>query len=247
MNNSFPPGEPLLHAHALAKSYPAGRGQSVPILRGIDFSIDQGEMVSVVGPSGSGKSTLMYCLAGLEKIDSGEIDLCGDRIDLASPTKLARMRRDRVGFVFQNYNLIPSLSVRENVALPARLARRGTPDVSGALTAVGIASHAGKRPGELSGGQQQRVAIARVIAAQPQIVFADEPTGALDTATGHQVLNLLRDYAAGSRSVVLVTHDLEAAALADRTVILRDGGVVAELAGTTASEILNVLHESAAA
>ncbi|TDP95368.1 putative ABC transport system ATP-binding protein [Leucobacter luti] len=239
--------EAVLNARAVTKSYPMGRGQSVPVLRNIDVRVEHGEMVSIVGPSGSGKSTLLYCLAGLENTDSGEINLQGDRVDTASPSQLARMRRDRVGFVFQSYNLIPSLSVRENVALPARLARRSTPDVSGALAAVGLAAHAGKRPGELSGGQQQRVAIARVLAAEPQLVFADEPTGALDTTTGWQVLDLLRGYATDDRSVVLVTHDLDAAARADRTIILRDGMVVAELARPTATDILAVLHESTAA
>lgn len=237
----------LLNAHAVTKSYPVGRGQSVPVLRGIDVRVDRGEMVSIVGPSGSGKSTLLYCLAGLEKTDSGEISLHDYRIDSASPTQLARMRRDLVGFVFQNYNLIPSLSVHENIALPARLARRKRPDVAAALAAVGLSEHAGKLPGTLSGGQQQRVAIARVLAAEPQLVFADEPTGALDTTTGRQVLDLLRGCATGDRSAVLVTHDLEAAARADRTIVLRDGVVVAELAGTSAAEILTVLHESAAA
>ncbi|MGO2468440.1 MAG: ABC transporter ATP-binding protein [Microbacterium gubbeenense] len=247
MNNSLEPRARLLDANAVTKSYPAARGQSVPVLRGIDVRVDRGEMVSIVGPSGSGKSTLLYCLAGLETVDAGEISLDGDRVDTASPAQLARMRRDRVGFVFQSYNLIPSLSVRENVALPARLARRRAPDVSGALTAVGLAEHAGKRPGALSGGQQQRVAIARVLAADPPLVFADEPTGALDTMTGQRVLDLLRGYATGDRSVVLVTHDLEAAVRADRTIVLRDGSVVAELAGATAAELLDVLHESATA
>lgn len=231
----------------MSKSYSLERGQSVPVLRGIDLHVNRGEMVSIVGPSGSGKSTLLYCLAGLEKTDSGEISLDGERIDAASHAQLARLRRDRIGFVFQSYNLIPSLSVRENVALPARLARRKTPDTSGALAAVGLAEHASKRPGALSGGQQQRVAIARVLEAEPQLVFADEPTGALDTTAGVQILDLLRGYAIGDRSVVLVTHDLEAAARADRTIVLRDGVVVAELARATAADILAVLHESAVA
>ncbi|GAB3617053.1 ABC transporter ATP-binding protein [Okibacterium endophyticum] len=238
---------PILYARAVAKSYPLDRARSVHVLRDIDLHVDRGEMVSVVGPSGSGKSTLLYCLAGLERADSGEIALDGERLDTASHTTLSRLRRDRIGFVFQSYNLIPSLSVRENVALPARLARRKTPDVTAALAAVGLSDHAGKRPGALSGGQQQRVAIARVLAAEPQIVFADEPTGALDTTTGAHVLELLRGYAVGDRSVVLVTHDLDAAARADRTVVLRDGAVVAELTRPTATEILSVMHSSAAA
>lgn len=243
------PAAPVLHAREVTKSFTVRGGASVPVLRGIDVNLAPGEMLSVVGPSGSGKSTLLYCLAGLERIDSGEIMVAGERIDDASHARLARMRRDRIGFVFQSYNLIPSLSVRENVALPARLARRRTPDVDAALGEVGLAGHGRKLPGALSGGQQQRVAIARVLAAQPDIVFADEPTGALDTMTGAQVLDLLRAHATGDRSVVLVTHDLDAAARADRTLVLRDGMIVAQLVSATATEILSVMqapHETGA-
>lgn len=245
--NSTQTSHPILLASGVTKSYPLERGQTVPVLREIDLHVDRGEMVSIVGPSGSGKSTLLYCLAGLERADGGEISLDGERMDTASHGALAHLRRDRLGFVFQSYNLIPSLSVRENVALPARLARRKAPNTSGALAAVGLTEHARKRPGALSGGQQQRVAIARVLAAEPQLVFADEPTGALDTTTGGRVLDLLRGYTTGDRSVVLVTHDLDAAARADRTIVLRDGAVVAELTSPTATDILAVLHETAAA
>jgi len=240
------PAAPVLHARDVTKQYSSRSGAAVPVLRGIDVDLAPGELVSIVGPSGSGKSTLLYCLAGLERIDSGEIMIAGTRIDDASHARLARMRRDRVGFVFQSYNLIPSLSVRENVALPARLARRRTPDVDAALAAVGLSAHGRKLPGALSGGQQQRVAIARVLAAQPDIVFADEPTGALDTATSVQVLDLLRAHATRDRSVVLVTHDLDAAARADRTLVLRDGVIVASLLKPTAAEILCVIHTPAA-
>lgn len=229
---------PLLHATGVTKSYPVDRGTTVPVLRGIDVRLEPGEMLSIVGPSGSGKSTLLYCLAGLEAADGGEIFLAGARLAGLPAARLARLRRDTLGFVFQSYNLIPSLTVRENVALPARLAKRRLPDVAGALAQVGLAAHAYKRPGSLSGGEQQRVAIARVLAAGPQLVFADEPTGALDSVTGGQVLDLLRGYASGSRSVVLVTHDLAAAARADRTIVLRDGAVVAELRGASVGEIL---------
>ncbi len=242
----------VLSARGVHKSYPAhgaggapgrhGRRDRVEVLRGVDLDVAAGEMVSIVGPSGSGKSTLLFCLAGLEPVDTGEIRLGADRVHSASPGQLARLRRDRVGFVFQSYNLIPSLSVRENVALPARLARRARPDVEGALGAVGLTGHGGKRPGALSGGEQQRVAIARVLAAAPPLVFADEPTGALDTVTGGRVLDLLRGYACGERSVVLVTHDLDAAARADRTIVLRDGAVVAELRRPAPADILAVLH-----
>lgn len=236
--NQRPLAPPLLHATGVTKSYPVDRGTTVPVLRGIDVRLEPGEMLSIVGPSGSGKSTLLYCLAGLEAADGGEISLAGARLAGLPAARLARLRRDTLGFVFQSYNLIPSLTVRENVALPARLAKRRLPDVAGALAQVGLAAHAHKRPGSLSGGEQQRVAIARVLAAGPELVFADEPTGALDSATGGQVLDLLRGYASGSRSVVLVTHDLAAAARADRTIVLRDGVVVAELRGASVGEIL---------
>ncbi len=236
------PAVPLLHARGVSKSYAVRRGPAATVLSGIDVDVRQGEMLSIVGPSGSGKSTLLYCLAGLERADAGEIVFDGTRIDALSQARLARLRRDRIGFVFQSYNLIPSLSAAENVALPARLARRRVPDVPAALAAVGLSGHGGKRPGDLSGGQQQRVAIARVLAAAPDLVFADEPTGALDTTTGGQVLDLLRAHATGRRSVVLVTHDLDAASRADRTLILRDGAAVAELSRPTPADILDVLH-----
>ena len=235
--------EEILRAEGLMKSYVVGR-ERVPVLRGIDLAVGAGEMVSIVGPSGSGKSTLLFCLAGLEHADQGEIRVVGESLSGASASRLARLRRDRIGFVFQAYNLIPSLSVRENVALPARLARRPAPDADGALAAVGLADHGAKRPGQLSGGQQQRVAVARVLAAQPRVLFADEPTGALDSTAGGVVLDLLRGYAQGERSVLLVTHDLDAAARADRTVVLRDGLVVAVLRRPTAAQILAAQHAS---
>lgn len=239
---SVPSAVPLLSARGVSKEYAVRRSPSVTVLRGVDAEVRQGEMLSIVGPSGSGKSTLLYCLAGLERADAGEITFDGLRIDGLTQRRLAVLRRDRIGFVFQNYNLIPSLSAAENIALPARLARRHTPDVLAALAAVGLRGHGDRRPGELSGGQQQRVAIARVLAVHPDIVFADEPTGALDTTTGRQVLDLLRAHASGESGVVLVTHDLEAAARADRTLVLRDGTVVTELMRPTATEILEVLQ-----
>ena len=238
MNIPTASAAPLLWAAGISKSYPTGRTERVSVLRNVSVAVEPGEMVSIVGPSGSGKSTLLYCLAGLERVDAGEVVLAGERIERASEARFARLRRDTVGFVFQNYNLISSLSVRENVALPARLARRRVPNVSAALGQVGLLQHARKLPGALSGGQQQRVALARVLAAQPRLVFADEPTGALDSVTGARVLGQLREYAAGERSVVLVTHDLEAAARADRAVVLRDGAIVAQLRGCSAAELL---------
>lgn len=230
----------LISAQDLTKSFPGGHGgDPVPVLRGITLSVGRGELVAVVGPSGSGKSTLLYCLSALEPATSGSVRIVGQDVAGLGRGALAKLRRDHLGFVFQSYNLIPSLSARENVALPARLARRriGAADVDRALAEVGLGERADSRPAALSGGQQQRVAIARVLAARPDVVFADEPTGALDTESGAQVLTLLRDVARGDRSVVMVTHDVQAAARADRVLVLRDGVVHRELTHPDADEI----------
>ncbi len=237
--------EPLIRAEDLHKTFP-GIGPSaprVPVLRGISLDVRPGEMVSVVGPSGSGKSTLLYCLSGLEAYDSGTVSLAGRELGTLRRGALAALRRKHVGFVFQSYNLIPSLTARENIALPARLARRGADraSIDRALAEVGLADRGGHRPGQLSGGQQQRVAIARVLAMRPDLVFADEPTGSLDTATGADVLRLLRAAASGARSVVVVTHDLEAAALADRVLVLRDGLIHSELRHPTPAQVLGAI------
>ncbi|MDQ0645739.1 ABC transporter ATP-binding protein [Microbacterium murale] len=233
--------EPLISAVDVRKTFPGGRGQPpVPVLGGISLDVHAGEMVSVVGPSGSGKSTLLYCLSGLEPFESGSVSLAGQDLGSLRRGALAALRRDRIGFVFQSFNLIPSLSARENVALPARLARRGASrhDIDAALAAVGLSDRAHHKPGKLSGGQQQRVAIARVLATRPDIVFADEPTGSLDTASGSEVLSLLREAANGGQAVIVVTHDLEAAALADRVLVLRDGVIHNELRRPTPDQLL---------
>ena len=242
---------PLIQVENLRKSFSApGRSQApVAVLRGISLDIAPGEMVAIVGPSGSGKSTMLYCLSGLEPYDSGSVMLAGRELGTLGRGALAALRRDHVGFVFQSYNLIPSLTARQNVALPARLARRdpGRAGVDAALADVGLADRGGHRPAQLSGGQQQRVAIARVLAMRPDIVFADEPTGALDTATGSDVLRLLRRAAGDGRAVVVVTHDLEAATLADRVLVLRDGILHAELRRPTAEQVLDALTHAGAA
>lgn len=245
--------EPLIRARDLIKSFPAAagtKGPPVPVLRGVSLEVHPGEMVSIVGPSGSGKSTLLYCLSGLESYDSGSVELAGRELGRLGRGALATLRRDHVGFVFQSYNLIPSLTARENIALPARLARRRVkgPDIDRALVDVGLGDRGGHRPGQLSGGQQQRVAIARVLAMRPDIVFADEPTGSLDTATGADVLRLLREAAGNGRSVIVVTHDLEAAALADRVLVLRDGLIHQELRGATPDQVFDAMaHAKSAA
>jgi putative ABC transport system ATP-binding protein len=230
----------LLSVHNVTKSFPGSHGgDAVPVLRGITLSVGPGELVAVVGPSGSGKSTLLYCLSGLEPATSGTVRILGQDVAGLSRGALAKLRRDHLGFVFQSYNLIPSLSAGENISLPARLARRriSPADVEQALADVGLSDRGGYKPAALSGGQQQRVAIARVLTAQPDVVFADEPTGALDTEAGAQVLTLLRKVATAARSVVMVTHDVQAAARADRVLVLRDGVVHRELTRSSADEI----------
>lgn len=237
--------EPLIRAENLHKTFPGtGRREPrVPVLRGISLEIHPGEMVSIVGPSGSGKSTLLYCLSGLEPYDSGSVHLAGRELGALGRGGLAALRREHVGFVFQSYNLIPSLTARENIALPARLARRGASraNIDRALAEVRLTDRGRHRPGQLSGGQQQRVAIARVLAMRPDIVFADEPTGSLDTATGSDVLRLLRASAGDGRSVIVVTHDLEAAALADRVLVLRDGLIHSELRHPDPEQVLEAI------
>ena len=237
--------ELLLDARGIVKTFPApSRGtESVRVLQRVSVAVEPGEMVSIVGPSGSGKSTLLYCLAGLETYDDGQIHLLGRDLASLSRRKLAALRRDDVGFVFQSFSLIPSLNVRENIALPARLAKKrlSVAAVDDVLDRVGLSGQARNRPDQLSGGQQQRVAIARVLAVQPTIVFADEPTGSLDTLTGATVLKLLREAANEERGVVLVTHDLEAAALADRVLVLRDGVIHAELRAPSPAQVFDAV------
>jgi putative ABC transport system ATP-binding protein len=237
----------LISVRELAKSFPGGRGAAaVPVLRGVTLAVGRGEMVAVVGPSGSGKSTLLYCMAGLESATSGEVRILDRDVAGLSRGALAQLRRDHLGFVFQAYNLIPSLTARENVALPARLAKRhvSAAEVDRALAEVGLSERARHKPAALSGGQQQRVAIARVLATRPDVVFADEPTGALDTEAGARVLELLRAVATGPRSVIMVTHDVQAAALADRVLVLRDGVVHRELIRPAADEIFTAIKHA---
>lgn len=242
-------GADMVVARDVRKSF-GGKGRrkgvcgSVEVLRGVTLSVGAGEMVAVVGPSGSGKSTLLHCLSGLEDVDAGFIEIAGERVSGASRSGLSRMRRRHVGFVFQSYNLVPSLSVVENVSLPARLAGRPLArEALSALARVGLAGRERDRPEELSGGERQRVAIARTLASGADVVFADEPTGALDSSNARSVLDMLREVADDPRrSVVLVTHDLEAAARADRVLVLKDGRVVRELGRSSASDILEAME-----
>ncbi len=235
-------------ARKIRKSFATGRRgrrRVTEVLKGVDLSVEAGEMVSIVGPSGSGKSTLLYCLSGLEAADEGSIEVMGRQVVHARRSVLAKIRSGHVGFVFQSYNLIPSLSVGDNVSLPARLAGRpmSARQTRAALESVGLAGRERDRPGDLSGGEQQRVAIARALVGGADVVFADEPTGALDSQNGREVLRMLRSIGDDpQRSVVMVTHDLEAASLADRVLVLRDGRVVRELGRSTAAQILEAME-----
>ena len=221
----------VLEARGLAKTYDTG-GAKVSALRGVDLSIERGEFVAIMGPSGCGKSTLLNLLAGLDRPTAGEVWLDGERIDRLSETELARLRRRKVGFVFQFFNLVPTLSAVENVELPLLLvgrrrnaARRSAIEL---MSALGIGDRHGAAPAQLSGGQQQRVALARALANTPDIVLGDEPTGNLDSAAAREVLGLLRAARDRGQTLLIVTHDARVAAAADRVVTLRDGVVCDE-------------------
>ncbi|XVV15994.1 ABC transporter ATP-binding protein [Actinoplanes sp. CA-131856] len=223
----------------LRKTYEATAG-TVTALDGVTVGFERSTFTAIMGPSGSGKSTLLHCAAGLEQSTSGTVTIDGTVLGELGGNALTRFRRDRVGFVFQDFNLVSSLTAAQNVALPVRLAGRrvNAAAVRAALDGVGLADRAEHRPSELSGGQQQRVAIARALFAQPAVVFADEPTGALDKATSHQILTLMRRMVdEHQRTIVLVTHDPVAAAVADRVVLLVDGRVTDDLTGADAATV----------
>ncbi|MEU6841327.1 ABC transporter ATP-binding protein [Streptomyces sp. NPDC046716] len=218
-----------------------GRGAAaVHALRGIELALPSGTFTAVMGPSGSGKSTFLQCAAGLDRPTGGTVVLGGTTITGLNENRLTELRRTRLGFVFQAFNLLPSLTVEQNVLLPMRLAgqrpdRRRAADV---LTRVGLGDKGKRRPGELSGGQQQRVAIARALVTSPDVIFADEPTGALDTTTAREILGLLRGAVDRmGATVVMVTHDPVAAAHADRVLFLADGAIVDHLEGAPADAI----------
>ncbi|MEU5390485.1 ABC transporter ATP-binding protein [Streptomyces tibetensis] len=213
---------------------------SLTALDGVSLSFPAGTFTAVMGPSGSGKSTLLQCAAGLDRPTSGSVAVAGTELTGLSERRLTLLRRERVGFVFQAFNLLPSLTAEQNVALPLRLAGCRVPAsrVRQALGQVGLADRARHRPAQLSGGQQQRVALARALITRPDVLFGDEPTGALDTRTGREVLGLLRDMVdREGQTVVMVTHDPVAAAYADRVIFLVDGRLSGELTGADADAI----------
>ncbi|BBC91404.1 ABC transporter ATP-binding protein [Streptomyces rochei] len=212
---------------------PGRRRETTRVLHAIDLDVPESRLTAVVGPSGSGKSTLLLCTAGLERATTGSIEILGTDILSLSPRKQAAFRSEKVGFIFQEYNLVSSLSVEDNISLPARLAGHRVPKsrVDDAMTRLGIAKHARRRPDRLSGGERQRVAVARVVANQPRIVFADEPTGALDLKSGHVVLDWLQALPAQGTTVLMVTHDPHAAARADQVVVMGSGRIHAVIPG----------------
>jgi putative ABC transport system ATP-binding protein len=230
---------PALRLAGVSKVYGSGAGQ-VHALRNVSVELPRGTFTAVMGPSGSGKSTFLHCAAGLDKPTSGEVWLGDAELSGLSETKLTMLRRERIGFVFQAYNLITSLTVKQNITLPLQLAgrrvdRRALEQV---LHAVGLTDQLNRLPSELSGGQQQRVAIARALITRPDAVFADEPTGALDTRTARQVLELLRSVVDGmGQTVLMVTHDPVAASFADAVVFLADGQLAGEMRRPTPERI----------
>jgi putative ABC transport system ATP-binding protein len=227
---------PAVALERVTKTYPGG----VRALNEVSLTVERGTFVALMGPSGSGKSTLMHCAAGLDTPTSGSVSIDGTEIGGLGETRRTELRRERVGFVFQSYNLVPSLSVEDNVTLPLRLAGKA-PDrdwLRLLVERVGLTGQLARRPGELSGGQQQRAAIARALVGKPAVVFGDEPTGALDLRTAREVLDLLRDVVDGlGQTVVMVTHDPAAAARADRALVMADGRVVDALEAPTAADL----------
>ncbi|MGZ4447091.1 MAG: ABC transporter ATP-binding protein [Nocardioides sp.] len=227
----------------LTKTY--GSGQAlVTALDDVSLDLEEGEFTAVMGPSGSGKSTLMHCCAALDTADSGSVLLGEQDLTTLKDKALTRLRRDEIGFVFQSFNLVPTLTAEENILLPLAIAGRKVDRewYAEVVATVGLGDRLGHKPQELSGGQQQRVAVARALVSRPRIVFADEPTGNLDSRSGAEVLELLRTSATDhGQTVVMVTHDPVAAAYTDRVVFLADGRVVGELRDPSRDQVLEVM------
>ena len=220
-----------------------GKGESeVRALNGVTVQFRKGEYTAIMGPSGSGKSTLMHCVAGLDSLTSGQVYIGDTYLDTLSERQLTQLRRDSVGFIFQAFNLVPTLSALENIVLPMSLAGR-KPDqawLDNVVDTVGLRNRLSHRPSELSGGQQQRVAVARALASRPDIIFADEPTGNLDSRTGAEILDFMRRAVRElGQTIVMVTHDPVAASYADRALFLADGVIVDEMDKPTAERVLD--------
>jgi putative ABC transport system ATP-binding protein len=242
---SVPAAAPVVSANDLTRRYGAGE-TAVHALRGVSVDVAGGELTAVMGPSGSGKSTLMHILAGLDKPTAGDVWIADTKIAELNDTQLTKLRREHIGFIFQFFNLLPMLTAKENIVLPLSIAGV-KPDaewLDELTAAVGLGERLSHRPSELSGGQQQRVAIARALVAKPTVMFADEPTGNLDSKTSGEILELLRNSVSTyGQTTVMVTHDAKAAAIADRVLFLADGLIVKDLGPSSAREILEALEE----
>ena len=240
-----PPQAAVARTEQATKVYGSGE-TAVRAIDDVTVDFDAGRFTAIMGPSGSGKSTLMHCAAGLDSLTAGEVFVGDVALGSLSDRELTLLRRDRIGFVFQSYNLIPTLTALENITLPTALAGR-KPDrewLDGVIDTVGLRDRLSHRPSELSGGQQQRVAVARALATRPQIVFADEPTGNLDSRAGAEILEFMSQAVSDlAQTIVMVTHDPAAAAYADRVVFLGDGKVVGELADPTAESVINRMQQ----
>jgi ABC-type lipoprotein export system ATPase subunit len=231
-------------AAGLTRTYGAG-DSAVHALRGVSLDLPAGQFTAVMGPSGSGKSTLMHLLAGLDTPSAGSVEVAGHDITRMKDRDLTRLRRKHIGFVFQSFNLLPTLSAEENIVLPLAIAGRKPPgaEIDALLERVGLTERRGHKPAQLSGGQQQRVAIARALMTRPTVLFADEPTGNLDSEAGAGILRLLRDAVdIDGQTTLMVTHDPRAAAIADRVLYLTDGRMVADLARPSEADILAVMN-----
>ncbi|MEE1620774.1 ABC transporter ATP-binding protein [Zafaria sp. Z1313] len=242
-DTSLPTSTAAVAARGLTKHYGSGDTR-VEALRGVDVAFERGRFTAIMGPSGSGKSTLMHCLAGLDTATSGEILIAGQDITRLDDNQLTRLRRDTIGFVFQSFNLVPTLTAEQNIVLPLQLAGR-RPDAEWLATVVdtlGLGDRLGHKPHELSGGQQQRVAVARALLTRPEVVFGDEPTGNLDTRTGAEVLTLLKASARDmGQTIIMVTHDPVAAGYADEVLLMRDGEIVGRLQDPTPENVTAAL------
>jgi putative ABC transport system ATP-binding protein len=238
------PASAVVSAGGVTRRY--GEGETaVDALGGVSLEVASGRLTAIMGPSGSGKSTLMHILAGLDRPTAGEVTIAGISIARLDDTALTKLRRTHIGFIFQFFNLLPMLTAQENVVLPLQIAGE-RPDpawLAELLERTGLTERRGHRPSELSGGQQQRVAIARALVSRPTVMFADEPTGNLDSTMGAEVLKLLRQSAELGQTTIMVTHDAHAAAIADRVLFLADGHIVRDLGPSSAHTILETMEE----
>jgi len=244
-DSRLPKARVAVSARNLVKTYGSGE-TAVRALDGVSVDFTAGQFTAIMGPSGSGKSTLMHCLAGLDTLDSGEVHIGQTRLTGLSDRELTRLRRDRIGFIFQSFNLLPTLTAEQNILLGLELAGR-KPDrrwYDTVIKVTGLESRLKHKPNELSGGQQQRVACARALVARPDVVFADEPTGNLDSRSGAEVLRFLRTSVRElEQTVIMVTHDPVAASYADRVVLLADGRLAGEIERPTADSVLAALKD----